>query len=393
MMSSGERTPMSTQATMPPRASPATPPARMIVHIGLGKTATTTIQRHLFARRARLLRESGVLYPAVATNHSGPLQALFATAPEELSFFRAQRLHDRTAVNRRVEAFREGFERAFDTTTAPTILLSGEGLASLPAERVAPFVDWLRRWRAEVVVVACLRAPAAWMASAAQQRVKRGWTLEELAAEPYLPDYRARLEPWLAAVGRKRLRVYDFARARRHEGGIVGAFLAQLDLPPDALGAPPRAPANESLCAEAVHLLSALNAARRGGAAPPQPHQPFELDAFRRLDGAPFRLDDATLERAEPAVRADLDWLAATLDFTFEDGFAPPGAGAGAAPELFGTASRRSLAELVAELNRQRGWRGIVGERGVQRLRQWSRRHHGLQYTRLGGSAKRLFRP
>jgi hypothetical protein len=365
----------------------------MIVHIGLGKTATTTLQRHLFARREHLLREFGILYPAVATNHSGPLQALFADAPAELPFFRAQRLQDGAAVDRQVNAFRKGFERAFDTTTAPMILLSGEGLASLPAERIGPFVTWLRRWRAEVVVVACLRAPVAWMTSAAQQRIKRGWTLEELAAHPYLPDYRARLEPWLATVGRERLRVYDFALARRHEGGIVGAFLAQLGLPPAALGAPPRAAANESLCAEAVHLLSALNGARRGGAAPPQPHQPSELDIFRRIDGAPFRLDDATIERAEPAIRADLDWLAATLDFSFEDGFTRPAATDETADELFGAASRRSLAELVVELNRQRGWRGLVGERAVQRLRQWSRRHHGLQYTHLGGSAKRLFRP
>lgn len=348
----------------------ATAGRRAYVHIGLGKTGTTVIQRSLYDARARLARDFGVLYPAIAANHSGPLRSMFVDAPETLPFFAQQGMSDAAGVRRRVAGFRAAFEDAFDRSTAPVILLSGEGVSWLPSTGVEQLVAWLRRWVEEVVVVACLRAPLEWMSSATQEQVKRGWTLEELRADPYLPRYRERLEPWVAAVGPEQVRVYDFATARCHEAGLVGCLLSHVDLPTDAVAAPSGRRANESLCVEAVHLLSALNVERRRGAEQrPRPYRRAEVAPFRKLSGTPFRIDAATRAEAETAVQADGAWLEETFAFAFAEAERTS-----VGVEPFDAAAQRSLARLIIDLDRSRSWRGLLGPRGGEAVQGWIER-------------------
>jgi hypothetical protein len=57
---------------------------KIILHIGLHKTGTTTIQNVLHANREFLLRREGVLYPSLAPNLSGALNTVFSDQPQKL---------------------------------------------------------------------------------------------------------------------------------------------------------------------------------------------------------------------------------------------------------------------------------------------------------------------
>jgi hypothetical protein len=57
---------------------------RIILHIGLHKTGTTTIQNVLHANRDFLLRHEGALYPSLAPNLSNALLTIFGDDARKL---------------------------------------------------------------------------------------------------------------------------------------------------------------------------------------------------------------------------------------------------------------------------------------------------------------------
>ncbi len=197
---------------------------RLLLHIGLEKTGSTSFQAFCADHRERL-RRLGVLYPVnpacfLKINHA-PLAASYFSAADAQALLIAGRRADRAAA---VAALKVEMEAA----DAPQSLVSAEHFSSrFDPGRIAQIAADFSGY--EVAIVAVVRHPQARATSAYATTVASGRTLsldafiEELAeaSNPYL-RCRATIEPWASVFGRERMIVVAF-----HEGEDIVTSLAQ----------------------------------------------------------------------------------------------------------------------------------------------------------------------
>jgi hypothetical protein len=248
---------------VPPPSSPAPGPPELILHIGSGKTGTSSIQ-HLLHRNRDRLAEEGVLYP----RSPGPVRharlGLYVKRDAELTgtVVWHRQGHDSPAQFRRV--FRRRLRAEIDRARPTRVLMSDEALFGSSEEALERLRRFTDRIAGPVRLVVYLRRQDDHLVSRYQQRVKFGDVnpLADRLQHPELArtyDYRARLEAW------ERLLEPAALVVRRFEpDGFVGGSLfedffdaAGLDLrlgELDQVG-----PQNVSLDAEAVEFLRILN--------------------------------------------------------------------------------------------------------------------------------------
>lgn len=169
---------------------------RLVLHIGLHKTATTYVQNLLSAQRYDLLRE-GVLYPTAGTVDRVPLSTRDGAQSGQTLFTRGG---DRKALVADLLA------ELPDATS--TVLISAEDF-SLPRSEPSP-AALLDRFGAfgEIAVVLVLRRQDKWVESVYKQIVDQfhnqetrsfGDYLEQVG--PTLLDFHTRFSPWRDLVG------------------------------------------------------------------------------------------------------------------------------------------------------------------------------------------------
>ena len=186
---------------------------RIILHIGLHKTGTTTIQNVLHANRDFLLRHEGVLYPSLDPNLSNALLHIL----EDDSRNRPRKLRSKKKAgftNEELAARREEFLNSLDAEISSsewnTLLLSAEGLSHWSAPELAKLREWGEKYSSRWTILVCVRHPLDWSRSVVQQRLKAGNTLQQLYEKPPTPKYRAKISRAISVFGRENVRVFDF---------------------------------------------------------------------------------------------------------------------------------------------------------------------------------------
>lgn len=264
--------------------------ARLVLHIGTHKTATTTLQDTFAANRALLARE-GLIYPKIgqATGHHGLVMEWLALPP--------------------VYALPGGPAAAWGRIAA---LARGPGVVFLSSEEFSrgqplPRVDFraLRQRLAgfEGVTVLCtLRDQLSYLQSiyleVSKKQVPQPWSV--FLAEALTTGYAAGLFLDFAALdgflrtafAPDEIRYLDFATARGAPGGILGAALqaAGCDLPAAALRQVEDGAANVS----------------------PDPLAAWAANQI----AAPYPVSEALLALTTAALRADLDPAVRTTLYT-----------------------------------------------------------------------------
>lgn len=291
------------------------------LHVGPHKTATSSIQTGLLRLRDHLLSH-GVLFPLLPSpnfapipNHSAFLYSLFADQPENYHINIGQGITTPSAI----VTLHSKYEEYFRTEVAPcpsdtiifsgedTILLSDRGLARLRAflnEHFGPDHT--------IKVIYYLRAPHDWFASLVQQWIQGGWVLDDLF-DGNVPNIRAKLEPFVQQFGPEHILIGKFEDAIAHRNGPAGHLLSLVS---EEIAIPNIATAieNKGLCAEAVHLVSALNKITRSGDDTVSNGVARDyLDPFLRLRGARFVLPEPVQERAWRSTQESLAWIEATF--------------------------------------------------------------------------------
>ena len=248
---------------MPPATPTLREPLDLVLHIGSGKTGTSSIQSFLHLNRARLA-DGGLLYPATPGRRRHTRFGLFVQPDHALD--------DRPSWGRESfpspQAFRKAFRRRLfkeiNESGLSRVLLSDEALYGSPdhtLERVRKFTE---RVADRTRLVVYLRRQDDHMVSRYQQVVKVGETrrLDERVRQLDLSktyDYYARVQLWQRLVEPTDFVVRRFDRESFVDGSLYQDFL-------EAVGVAARAdemeqvePVNESLDAEAVEFLRILN--------------------------------------------------------------------------------------------------------------------------------------
>ena len=232
---------------------------KALVHIGMGKTGTTAIQKTLAASRAHLARH-GVLYPKAAaplspSNHQILVWDVLASMqlPRDLVSAFATGAEIEAAHRRFIERTRAQIRK----TSPRCLALSAESLFR-PAEpeRIERLGAAFGPLDDGIEIAAYVRRPSDRFASSLQQALKYSHRIRR----PMAAATRKTLEAYAAAFGTDRVRVRLFAREALVGGDVVtdfvASFLAGFGIDPAALDVP--AQKNETLSAESVAISRAF---------------------------------------------------------------------------------------------------------------------------------------
>jgi hypothetical protein len=238
-------------------------PVDVVLHIGTGKTGTTTLQSVLGRSRSTLLA-GGILYPRAfgGTRH---LRFGFFVQPDPQlvrspEWLRAGNADTDPADFRRV--VRRRLRREI-TPDVQRILISEESLYRRNAATIARVRQFTEARGGSVRVVIYLRRQDDHLASNYQQVVKGGgiarfdqWVGSDMQ---YMYDYHRHLARWRDHLGPATFVVRTFEPERFLRGSLVADFLDAAGLDVDETQLAPVERYNESLCAEAVEVLRILN--------------------------------------------------------------------------------------------------------------------------------------
>ena len=292
---------------------------RLVLHAGLPKTATTSIQNAIFTVRNRLQDEAGILYPGTDPNHTSALCTAFLTDPRDHISNKIAGFTDLEALRQTAAHIRADLSLEIETASPDTILFSAEGMSNLSCAELTDFRNWALRFAEQIEVLYIVRQPLHYTTSVIQQHLKGGDILEDMYANPPLANFRGRISNAIAAFGREAVAVRKFEDMIVHPDGVVGFFLdcvgvTQAGLRKAAVEA--QCFENESLSHEAALILSSLNRQRPafvdGQRAPMRTFN--ELGIIEQIRGVKFYLPEDVREKVTELSKPDTIWLADTFD-------------------------------------------------------------------------------
>ena len=313
---------------------------RLVLHIGMGKTGTSTLQRELRAGR-RSLAAQGICYPVVghAPNHSA-LNCLVRDFERVPRYFRSARRRDEASMRQYGERFWEEVLRSVRRSDADLAVLSSEHFFYLNSREVDRLAALLRTEFSEVDVIAYVRSPASYYVALSSQRVRARHGIVP-PSEHRLPIRRC-LERYQSAFGGA-LRVRGFERSSLVGQDVVTDFVSAALPAGTSFRRRSGGDENESTSAEAMCVLQRFRRHRfhdEEDVFNPETGQVIRLLA--RMDarhgGTPPRLRPEVAALVTDNHRDDLRWLAETLGVVFPDAdahrAAPPGDGSGTSTDL-----------------------------------------------------------
>ena len=281
---------------------------RCVIHIGMHKTGSTSIQGSLQG-----FRDDRFLYADLGGggNHSLAIYSLFAANP---AGHHLHRTRNAEAVRAYIRNARSNLKRSISATEGRALLISGEDIGVLPQPSLSRLREYLRRHFDEIEVMAYVRPPAAFMTSSFQQRIKTGG-FKRFDLDRLYRNYRPAFEKFDAVFGRENVQLWKFDPTVFPDGCVVQDFCARLGI---ALPSQRILRLNGSLSRRAVALLYTYrNFGEKYGASTMKGGQAVKLGL--RLAGEKFRLSPDLLRPILEKNRSDLEWMEARLGQPLEE--------------------------------------------------------------------------
>ena len=337
-----------------------------ILHIGMHKTGSSSIQRTINANLPILQDRYGIGSHAQQVNHSTFASAM-ANSADEVRPLPVPGLDTPESMRRHALSALEMLKETLQTTRPQRFVLSGEGLSIMRADGVVRLREFLAPHFDRFQVVSYMREPISYANSAAVQRVKAGatfdWIVHEtlvaqriLAIEPIggsvLPAYQFRIEKFQEVFGRENVHCLHFARDSLRNGNVVDDFFWRFlgidiaDLPTIF------AEENQSLDIGTVYALEYLNRTKPvfvNGRFNANRSFPLVQDLAGRKSKTRFSIPGFDYGLFAEITEPDVEWLRQTtggaIDFSLE---VPPPGEAPSADELL------SVVNLINDLSVQR---------------------------------------
>lgn len=232
-----------------------------IVHIGAPKAGSSSIQSAL-RHHVDALAEQGVeaFRMGHTLNNAHTLAMRFMQHRKRLKPQERRKHGSLAKGHEKSQRAWEAFAEQIRARRPEFTVLSSEHFINL--RNPEQLVEALRELFDDITLVAYLRDPVEQFRSRIDQEIRGGARFCDLMAPDMYRHYpNARLERYLALVGRERLVVRNFARENLVKGDVVADFLAQVGViagRPVSLPEPPSR-RNESLCAAATAWLMTAN--------------------------------------------------------------------------------------------------------------------------------------
>jgi hypothetical protein len=234
----------------------------VVLHAGMGKTGTSSIQSFLRANRD-YLASSGILYPTSPGRARHFRLGLSVKSPRELERSPAWSRRDASDPMRFRRRFRRRLESEIRAAGLPRVLLSDEAVFGSSEPGLRLLGEWMSGISRSLVVVVYLRRQDDHLVSRYQQQVKVGatqrlvaWSRKDMTG---LYDYYARLSRHRRLLMPTELRVRPFDRDGFVGGSLLQDFLDTAGVEARAADMKQVSDVNVSLDAETVEFLRLLN--------------------------------------------------------------------------------------------------------------------------------------
>lgn len=214
----------------------------IIIHIGMHKTGSSSIQRTLY----KYLNDKRFTYVDLGSaNHSSYISSLFEKDIRK----RDNRVNPGSNKKQLNASIKKRLIDNFTTLDDKVMIISGESIRKLSKKELIEFRNFLQRYFQHIQIVAYIRPPKGYMESAFQQIVKGG--ADHFNIEKIYPRYR-KFESFDEVFGRKNVELWKFDPKTFPAGDVVLDFCKRLDIqmnPEDVIKV------NESVSKEVLSLL------------------------------------------------------------------------------------------------------------------------------------------
>lgn len=297
---------------------------QIILHVGLHKTGTTSIQNNAHNLRDMLL-EHDIYYPSfvynniVKVNHSGPITALVCESPDRYGEqWRTGLGNDIDSLKRDYRAY---FKGILENPKAETLVLSGETTSAFEIGHLQDLHKALTPHTEKLRVLAYIRDPLNSVASTLQQRIRGGSDQDRSQHIQKIAGVTRRRYKRLVEVFPDSLEVVNFHEEVTHEAGLVGSFLIHCGLPPEVANTLQFSTANPRVAMEAYKIMAAINHRYPSASSVPtdrhRHRQDNDLRSLSYLPGQPFRLENLEDPQVREAISEEAQWLEDNLKLRF----------------------------------------------------------------------------
>lgn len=285
--------------------------SRLILHIGMPKTGTSSIQETLFS-----LGELGLVSYAKlgVANHGGIIASVFE---EDSHAWRGHRVAGRS--KKEIEQFNDQalirLKKVCEDRGQQ--IISGEGIWHMSEASLVKLRDFFSDHFDRIEVVGYVRSPASFIASAFQQLVKNHG-LARLRAGTYYPHYRDKFEKFDRVFGVENVALRLFDPKQLAKGDVVVDFCQHLG---ESIKLESILRVNESISLEATAVLFAYR--REGPQYGSYRGKGRDNNALvASLVGfgtSKLRLSNTLIEPVLERHRDDIEWIERRLNHTITD--------------------------------------------------------------------------
>lgn len=287
-----------------------------IVHIGMPKTGSTTIQENFWLG----IEDSRVRYANLdLSNHSGPVLLMFMDDPLSYHFIKSLRTNDVLSINKKNKHLMiEGFM----SNNHQIEIISGEDLFYLnelgkDRNGVQLLKNFLGQYFEKTIIVAYVRKPSQLLPSACQQLVKYH-DLKFFNTHSMYHRYK-NFKKYIDVFGAENVHLWNFDPKNFPEGDILLDFTTRLDLQPQRSKIKV---VNETISKEAISILFTYhfheNAKTDFGAR--QNALNYQLvELFRTIGSEKFNFSGQFIKRAIAANQEDYDWIVSVMGEDFKE--------------------------------------------------------------------------
>lgn len=233
------------------------------IHIGLHKTATSSIQHTLWQNK-ELLKDHGVFFPSNwKRNHGIVMQTMFSS-PEFLTKKTEYIYYVKANLNsmRKIASFasenKKNIKKEILNTNCNTVVFSGESISMMNKTDLIPMKLFLKTMMplAKITVVIFVREKSAFASSYYQQDIKAGLNAVIRLHEKL---YQETIEKFSRVFSKENMKVVSFEKSLKHPHGPVGEFLNIIGLPENEIDKVSIKRANLGISDKAIELVAYIN--------------------------------------------------------------------------------------------------------------------------------------
>lgn len=283
---------------------------RLLLHIGMHKTGTTTLQNTLFAHRDGLAG-AGMHYVPLGANHSRPMFSIFSGRADKYPLNRRAGLTTKQTVESYVSEQKVALQTAIGGVTDGLTVISGEDISLLRKDAIPGLKNYFAPYFDAITIVVYVRPARSFINSMTVQAVKGGAVLAALEANLPAPDYQWRFNKFIENFGAENVyfRLYD-PKQFRHEC-IVADFLEAFGLYETLYPTLDVTSENTGLSQAGVEFLSEANA-RTPLWIDDRPNPARDnglLAAAEAKQGPAFSWDEPILDAQLRKIDFDIKWM------------------------------------------------------------------------------------